>query len=453
VAQIISLELNELNFDVVEKYAATGDLPTFRRVFDRHDVHVTRAEKEFNNLEPWIQWVSVHTGLRFDEHKIFRLGDVVDTNVRQIWDVLEEEHGLKVGAISPMNARNNLKNAAFFVPDPWTKTPASGSQDLIALSEGLNQAVNDNAHGVITPLSYLKLLFGAALNAFPGNYSRYAMLAKAARSGVWRKALFLDLLLADVFIRHSKRKKPDFASLFLNAAAHIQHHYTYSSKHYSGDQRNPSWYVSSKCDPVEECYKVYDRILDRVLTALPDARVLITTGLSQLPNPRLVHYYRPRDHQAFLNALGVKSLVDVQPRMSRDFLLVFKSAQDAGDAADLLNSFRAADGDAIFRVENRGETLFCMLMYTKLIGDRFTVVGNGKRLDNFDQWVLLVSIENAIHRTEGFFVDCGEPKSGRPSVIPVESLFHRTIDVCTGKGARRPAAAFPSDNVLVPVAG
>jgi hypothetical protein len=414
---------------------------------------VTKAEKEFHNLEPWIQWVSAHTGLRFDEHKIFRLGDVVDTNVRQIWDVLEAEHGLRVGAISPMNARNNLKNAAFFVPDPWTKTPATGSSDLIALSQGLNQAVNDNAHGVIAPMSLLKLAFGALLNAHPGNYAQYVKLATSARAGAWRKALFLDLLLTDVFIRHTRQKKPDFASLFLNAGAHIQHHYMYSSKHYSGGLRNPSWYVAADRDPIGECYKIYDKILARVLAALPDARLLISTGLSQKPNPNLVHYYRPKDHRAFLNVLGVANIVEVHPRMSRDFLIQFASEQDASAAAALLNSFRAEDGDAVFRVENRGDTLFCMLIYTKLISQGFAINGNGRRADNIDQHVSLVSIENAIHRTEGFFIDCGQAKSGRPSVFPVETLFHRTIELCTGVKQKTSAAVLPSDRELVPVAG
>ena len=34
----------------------------------------TKAELIYENLEPWIQWPSVHTGKTYDEHKIFRLG-------------------------------------------------------------------------------------------------------------------------------------------------------------------------------------------------------------------------------------------------------------------------------------------------------------------------------------------------------------------------------------------
>ena len=34
---------------------------------------ITESESEYENLEPWIQWPSVHTGLPFKDHKILRL--------------------------------------------------------------------------------------------------------------------------------------------------------------------------------------------------------------------------------------------------------------------------------------------------------------------------------------------------------------------------------------------
>ena len=43
--------------------------------------------------------------------------------------------------------------------------------------------------------------------------------------------------------------RPDFASLFLNAGAHIQHHYMYDSACYQGPHRNPPGYVAAGCDP------------------------------------------------------------------------------------------------------------------------------------------------------------------------------------------------------------
>ena len=35
---------------------------------------------EISKLEPWIQWVSIHTGLDAHNHKIFRLGEINNYN-------------------------------------------------------------------------------------------------------------------------------------------------------------------------------------------------------------------------------------------------------------------------------------------------------------------------------------------------------------------------------------
>ena len=37
---------------------------------------ITNSEEEYKLLEPWVQWVSVYTGKRPNDHKIFRLGDI-----------------------------------------------------------------------------------------------------------------------------------------------------------------------------------------------------------------------------------------------------------------------------------------------------------------------------------------------------------------------------------------
>ena len=65
-----------------------------------------------------IQWVSVNLGKDFNGHKIFRLGDIINhPEEEQIFEKIEGK-GFKVGAISPMNSENRLKNPAYFIPDP-----------------------------------------------------------------------------------------------------------------------------------------------------------------------------------------------------------------------------------------------------------------------------------------------------------------------------------------------
>ena len=106
-------------------------LTKVRTIHDMTPSYITMTWKKINiakyeNLEPWVQWPSVHTGKTFMEHNVFRLGDFVNSNSEQFFEKVESA-GFSVGAVSPMNASNKLKNPAYFIPDPWTKTPCDGS--------------------------------------------------------------------------------------------------------------------------------------------------------------------------------------------------------------------------------------------------------------------------------------------------------------------------------------
>ena len=92
--KLILLELNEINFDVVMDYLNSGEkLDNFKYLIDRNLI-TTKAEDEYNKIEPWIQWVSVHTGLSYDDHKVFRLGDIVNHKHEQFFEKIEKNNKL-----------------------------------------------------------------------------------------------------------------------------------------------------------------------------------------------------------------------------------------------------------------------------------------------------------------------------------------------------------------------
>ena len=123
----ILLGLNELNFDYIKFYINQGLLPNFKKILETQPTIETVSEKDYKLLEPWVQWVTIHSGKAYNEHKVFRLGDIVNhPGGSQLFEELEND-GLLVGAVSPFNADNRLRNPAFFVPDPWTKTEASST--------------------------------------------------------------------------------------------------------------------------------------------------------------------------------------------------------------------------------------------------------------------------------------------------------------------------------------
>ena len=114
-SKTILLGLNELNSDYIKFYIKLGLLPNFKKLFEIQPPIETTSEKEYKLLEPWVQWVTIHSGKSFKEHSVFRLGDIVNNpDLSQIFEELESD-GLSVGAVSPFNAENRLKTPSFFV--------------------------------------------------------------------------------------------------------------------------------------------------------------------------------------------------------------------------------------------------------------------------------------------------------------------------------------------------
>ena len=425
--RVILLEMNEVSLPFLERYVAQGRLQAFQAMLEKHGYVVTESESVYEQLEPWIQWVTLHSGLNFAEHGIFRLGDAVHSEVRQVFEILEEK-GLRVGAVSPINAANRLRNAAFFVPDPWTAGAVSGPGNLRRLYEAISQAVNDNAQSRISVKSLLWLVGGFVRYSRLANLPRYFRYALRARKKPWTRALFLDCLLSDVFIKMWLRTRPDFSSLFINGAAHIQHHYFFSSSAYAGNQKNPEWYIGSGDDPVLEAYELYDSILASVMSAAPDARILVATGLSQEPCDTPVYYYRLKDHAAFLNKIGVE-YNRVLARMSRDFLIECSDSAQAMKAEKVLRT-GMLEGIPLFEVDNRGSSLFVMLSYPHRIESDARASFSTGIVAAFGQEVSFVALKNGRHSGMGYLVDSGSPVA-RAERVPLASVFDRVVNACT----------------------
>jgi len=430
MSRVVLLEMNEVSIPFVERYTAKGLLPAFREMIDRYGYVQTESETVYERLEPWIQWVTLHSGKTYSEHGIFRLGDAVNSGVRQIYEELECK-GVRVGALSPMNTVNRLKSPAFFFPDPWTGGVVSGPRDLTRLYKAIAQAVNDNADHKVTPASLTWLLEGFITYFRLSNLPIYWSFLRRSGTRPWTRALFLDCLLSDVFIKLWTKTKPDFASLFLNGTAHIQHHYFFNSSVYSGKQKNPEWYVRSGVDPLLDAYTLYDSILDSIRSIAPDARIIVATGLSQEPYDRPIYYYRLRDHASFLRAVNIR-FHRVLPRMSRDFLIEFETDDDAVTAERILSTARTDDGKVIFEVENRGRSIFVTLIYPFAISRGMRIVISGIELSEFDKHVAFVAIKNGHHLGTGYVIDTGLPQKKPASTVPLVSIFDRLLSAFPG---------------------
>jgi len=437
---VISLELNEINFDFVERFIEAGKLPNFRRLLEKAHLTRTQAEKEYPFLEPWIQWPTVYSGLSYSEHDVFRLGDVVEKTYPQIWEELEAE-GLKVGAISPMNAANRCRAPAFFLPDPWTGTTTVADPKTAKLWALVGSLVNANASEKLGFASIGRQLGPLAAGYLrPASAARHVRILTKALGHKWAKAAFLDSLLYDVAMTLIGRHKPDFVSVFMNAGAHIQHHHMFDSAIYDGEHSNPGWYSSAAEndeDPLLFIYEVYDEIVGDLMRR-PEHHILITTGLSQVANPREHYQYRLVDFEGFLARAGIAGAT-IEPRMSRDFLLTFADRPAAEAAITRLETVRVA-GQPLFKVDDRGLTLFCQVGY---FGRREALAAGsiGDNAVDLSADLVLVSIENGIHQTTGYHLDCSVLKGTGEDRIALTEVHDRLKAAALAHASQRLATA------------
>ena len=421
--------LNEVNFELVARYGQDGLLPNLNGLMRRHGIIETTSETVYEQIEPWIQWVTVHTGLTFAEHGVFRLGDITDTQYPQIWESIERLTGRPTVAICPINARNAVGSDSLFIPDPWTPTTVTGPRFLQRIAGVLSRVVNNNSSGKITASDYLMLAVGMLRYGSPARWIEYLRLAAGSRGHGWRRAIVRDRLLTDVFIAETRKRRPAFASIFMNAAAHIQHHYMLSSSRVDGG--NPDWYVPVEADPILEVYRSYDQAVADVQKRLPDYQLIIATGLHQDPCPKPVYYWRPREHARLLQLLGLLD-AKVGPRMARDFVIEYADAVQVARAADRLRDIRMASGGDFFNVDQRSRSLFVEIAHEGDITDDDSLVdGFGTILvKHVKDHLSFVAIKNGIHNGIGYMIDTAE--SVKPASIvrsmPLAELHSRILN-------------------------
>ena len=442
---IFFIQINEINFEFIDEYIRQGHLPTFKNLFDKHDYVETTSETEHHLANPWIQWPTVHTGMSYDEHKVFRLGDIVKTDHEMIYEALESK-GVSVAALAAFNASNNTKNSKFFMPDPWTKTNFSGSKSLRRIFSALCQVTNDYAKNKISFQSYLDLVIGALVNANFKNLHKYmGETLSFIRGKSWFRAMICDRLLIDTYITQCKKHKPLFSTVFLNGGAHLQHHYLFSSSAYHGDRKNPDWHVAENEDPLLDILKLYDDALKSTLdyaNSVDNGRVIIATGLHQNAHERETYYYRIDDHEALLKIIGIEYR-STYNLMTEDFVLCFENEELARQAEQKILNVHTIETDDIFYVEtadvavrtlnkssqifhteNRGKDIYIQLKpVAKLVPENAKIQSDDVIINDFGKLVSLAQVKNTHHHGVGYYADTGFMKGELPASFPLKDLF------------------------------
>ena len=411
--QMILLEFNELSPALMETFIDQGYLPNFKRLRDSSQVFITDAEEVAPNLDPWIQWVTVHSGLSFDEHGIHHLGDGHKLAVKSLWDMIGAT-GKTVWVCGSMNIKYDEPFPGAVVPDPWSVGTSPYPNELaeyyLFVQGNVQEYTNENV-----PLSkgdyfrFLKFMLAHGLSAHTIK-SIFNQLLSERRTGKgrWKRATILDKLQRDVFLHYFRKLKPAFSTFFLNSTAHFQH------VHWRNMDPQPFKIKPSDADQseyqhaVRYGYEEMDRLVGDILAAAPsNAVVVLCTALSQ--QPCLIYediggktFYRPRTFEPLLEFAGITRCERVEPVMSEQFHLRFGSEAEATDAAARLQALRI-DGREAMTVDRREASVFSgCKVFSKLDHDVVLEGGaNGQSIPFFRLFYQVESLKSGMHHPDG----------------------------------------------------
>jgi len=367
----IVLELNELSPVLMDRFIAAGHLPNFARLKRESLVATSDAEEPPPALEPWIQWITSHTGLSYAEHGIFDLDDGHRLKAPRIWDVMSGM-GKTVWVCGSMNAGflGDRLNG-MLLPDPWSSGarpfPESHFHDYFKFVSSYVQEYTAEK----VPLTkadharFASFMISNGLSAKTVRDTLRQLASERGKKNKWRRAVILDRLQWDLFRCQYKKLRPTFATFFLNSTAHFQHYYWRSMEPAAFHLKPSAEEVAEYGDAILFGYRKMDEIVGECLRcAEPGASIVLATGLSQ---EALVKYdevggkiiFKPRDVNVFARCCGVTSSFVYAPVMAEQFHLNFKTEAEAADAAGKLSAMKLDGGGQVMEARQDGSSLFC----------------------------------------------------------------------------------------------
>lgn len=364
--KVILLEFNELTPALMERFISDGRLPNFKKFRSESEVFRTIATESPPYLEPWIQWVTVHTGLDYDEHQLFHLNEGHKLSAARIWDVVSQ-HGKDSLVFGSMNVNNQSGFKGWILPDPWC-TEVAASDDLKDFFKFIQANVSEYSNDKVplTRTDYLKTIgFLLRRGISASTVFRIAAQLIEDRGGRfrWKRATLLDQLMLDVFRWYWDKKRPVFASFFANSTAHFQHSYWRNMEPDRFDVKP----TNPKPDEYENAiafgYEQMDELLGRfVRLAGESATIIFSTAISQQPCLKYetqggAFFHRLRDPQAFLKFTEIKDCTGIAPVMTHQMHLDFPTEKSAETAARILQGF-CYENQPLLQVQREGTRLF-----------------------------------------------------------------------------------------------
>jgi hypothetical protein len=405
--QLILIEFNELCPSLLRRFMDQGMLPHFRRFHDAATVWTTDAQETPPNLEPWIQWPTVHSGLPFAEHGVFHLGDGRAFQQKCLAEILSDA-GIPVGVCASMNLNYRQLNG-YIMPDPWDKEGAAHPDWLQPFYDTVSRQVQEASRaegltlGQLGRFGWFMLRNGlsAGTIAAIGKQLLHEQVAPGIR---WRRACLLDRMLYDVFRSLNRRLDVRFASFFCNSTAHFQHYYWRNMEPEHFDAPVPATDDPSLQDAIPHGYQAMDRLLGQMMRDYPATLLVLCGALSQQPwTDTTKCTFRPRRFESLLEFAQVSAPhVRVKPVMAEEFHLECPTAEQATVVEARFRELTVAN-QPLMKVERTGNTLFtgCGVTDATMLDQSVKRQSDGTGLPFRELFYMIHTMRSGRHHPDG----------------------------------------------------
>jgi hypothetical protein len=328
--KVLLLELNEINWRVVDRLIeqrGTGFLPNFEKMKKQGAWAVQSAVERSPLLDPWITWVTLHTGVSPAVHGASVLEQSSDSiSAPRTWQYVADA-GRKVGVFGSISSYPPPPVNGFVVPGPFAPGNETHPPRLAPV-----QAVNrryTQVHNKTTRAPTLAenagtaaSLIGMGLSLGTMAHVATQLVRERLQSGQrWRRVCLQPRLNFDIFAALYRKERPDYATWHSNHAAHFMHHYwrawddaAFSVKASVEERRQYG-------EAVPEGYRLCDELIGRAMQLLDSDTVLVVAS-SMGQQPFVSDRYkagkvivRIRDMDVLLAVVGRDGVSEVVPTM------------------------------------------------------------------------------------------------------------------------------------------
>ena len=463
---VILLEFNELSPTLMNRFISQGHLPNFKRFSEESGVYLTEAAERAPYLDPWIQWITVHTGLDFKEHGVERLNEGHTVRAKRIWDFVGKA-GDPVWICGSMNVayQPGLKGAV--MPDPWTTHVAVTPKELDPYFSFIQRNVLEYTNAKV-PLSrsdyirFVKFMAQHGLSISTVRAITQQLLKEVKKQDRWKRAVILDKLQFDVFRSYYNKMRPRFSTFFLNSTAHYQHFYWRNMEPEVFTVQMSREEAAKYESAILYGYREMDGLVGKFMElADKDTTLVFCTAISQQPylayeekGGRQV--YRPSNFEALVRFAGVSVPFRIAPVMAHQFHVYLETEADAQRVEEQMKAL-TINGRQAMAVIRTGLQIFsgCHI-YDSLPNAQLLLGEGGKSAKFFDFFYKIEGLKSGMHHPDGmlWIREPDRRHSHHEEKVPLAAVAPTLLDLL---GIEKPASMkessvlHVSDRVAQPV--